>query len=163
MDVKRNKNELLVNLEEETRLVETIAVYKERIQESDFTTLLFGKHLFDSAGNYDRGVHKDRPLHLDINIVLHGSGLIGLFLLLMFYATIFLQYLRLKIELGIPHEKLITGCFLGIYFSHLFLLLSGGMLSVTFNLISYLYMGAILGLYQRRRSEIGMEQYEMAN
>jgi hypothetical protein len=35
--------------------------------------------------------------------------------------------------------------------SHLFVLLSGGISVMSFNLISYLYMGAILGLFRSAR------------
>jgi hypothetical protein len=54
----------------------------------------------------------------------------------------------------LPNEKLLHAAFLGIYFAHLFLLFSGGMLSVTFNIISMMYMGAILGLFRNKRQEL---------
>jgi hypothetical protein len=146
-----NDNEVTENLRGETRVEETIAVWNERIMNPDLKIMLFGQHLFDSAGKYDDGIHKDRPLHLDLNILLHGAGLIGLVLLMLFYGKIFYTYMLLKTRLNLPQERLITGAFMGIFLSHIFLLFSGGMLNVTFNLISYLYMGAILGLYSNTR------------
>ena len=146
--------EMTANLQEETRWVETVAVYNERIMNPDLRILLFGQHLFDSPGNYDNGIHGARPLHLDLNLMLHGAGLIGLILLILFYAHILHKYFLLKIKLGLPNEKLIHATFLGMYFSHIFLLFSGGMLSITFNIISMMYMGAILGLFANKRREL---------
>lgn len=152
--VQARTGEMTANLQEETRWIETVAVYRERIMNPDLKVLLFGQHLFDSNGNYDNGIHGTRPLHLDLNLMLHGAGLVGLILLVLFYAYIFYKYLTLKIRLDLPNEKLIHAAFLGIYFAHLFLLFSGGMLSVTFNIISMMYMGAILGLFRSKRQEL---------
>jgi hypothetical protein len=114
---------------------------------------LFGQHLFDSPGNYDHGIHKNRPLHLDLNVLLHGAGIIGLFLLIAIYAEIIVKYFYFKVKLHVPNEKLLISAFLGIYLSHLFLLFSGGLLQVTFNMISFLYMGCILGLFRKVKKE----------
>ena len=40
-----------------------------------------------------------------------------------------------------------------MFFSHLFLLLSGGMLTVTFNVTSFMYMGAIMGLFKMAEAQ----------
>ncbi len=136
------------NLQGETRLVETVAVYHERIMNPDLKIFLFGQHLFDSPGNYDYGIHKGRPLHLDLNVMLHGAGIIGFGLIALFYVEIFTKYLAFKRKLELEQERLLIGCFLGMFFSHVFLLLSGGMLTVTFNVTSFLYMGAIMGLFK---------------
>jgi hypothetical protein len=146
--------EMTANLQEETRWVESVAVFNERILNPDLRVLLFGEHLFDSSGNYDNGIHGLRPLHLDLNLMLHGAGLVGLILFVLFYAHILHKYYSLKIKLDLPNEKLLHASFLGMYFAHIFLLFSGGMLSITFNLISMMYMGAILGLFRSRRNEL---------
>lgn len=143
-----NEEGVADNLQEETRLVETIAVYHERIMNPDITIFLFGQHLFDSPGNYDYGIHKGRPLHLDLNVMLHGAGIIGFGLLILFYVEIITKYIQLKVKLNLEQERLLIGCFLGMFFAHLFLLFSGGMLTITFNIISFLYMGAIMGLFK---------------
>jgi hypothetical protein len=143
-----NDRKVSENLQEETRFAETIAVYNERILNPDLRVLLFGQYLFDSGGKYAGGVHKDRPLHLDTNVILHGSGLVGLILYLLSYLQIFMKYSVLKTRLDTRIDKNLTAAFLGIYLSLLFLLISGGMTTITFNLIAFLYMGAILGLYR---------------
>lgn len=136
------------NLQEETRLEESRAVYNERIRNPDPIIFFFGQHLFDSSGNYDGGIHGIRPLHLDTNIVLHGAGLVGLILFLLVYVWLFHKFLVLKTQLDIPNNKNLTGVFISMFLSHLFLMISGGMVTVTFNMISSLYMGGILGLYR---------------
>jgi len=136
------------NLQEETRLEESIAVYNERIRNPDPLVFFFGKHLFNSSGNYDGGIHGIRPLHLDTNIVLHGAGLVGLVIFLSIYARLFYKYVVLKTRLDLPNDKNFTGVFISMFLSHLFLMISGGMVTITFNMISSLYMGGILGLYR---------------
>jgi hypothetical protein len=143
-----NEKGVAENLQEETRLAETIAVYEERILTPEVTIFLFGDHLFDSSGNYAGGVHGQRPLHLDVNIILHGAGMIGLILFLMIYVQLFTKFATLKTTLNLPNEKNFTAAFIAMFLSHLFLLISGGMITMTFNMISSLYMGGILGLYR---------------
>jgi hypothetical protein len=139
------------NLEEETRLEETRAVYRERIQNPDPIVFFFGQHLFDSPGNYDGGIHGIRPLHLDTNIVLHGSGIIGLLIFVSIYMRLFHKFLVTKTRLPSAIDTNLAGVFMSMFLSHLFLIISGGMVTVTFNMISSLYMGGILGLYRSAR------------
>jgi hypothetical protein len=145
-----NEKSVGQNLQEETRLAETIAVYEERILTPDVLVFLFGDHLFDSAGNYAGGIHGPRPLHLDVNIILHGAGMIGLILFLAIYVQLFAKYETLKTRLNLPNEKNMTAAFMAMFLSHIFLLISGGMITMTFNMISSIYMGGILGLYRSK-------------
>ena len=54
----------------------------------------FGYELFNSAGNYGKGVLADRSLHGDIPNIWHSSGLIGVSLYLLMVGTAFLQAFR---------------------------------------------------------------------
>lgn len=141
------------NLQEETRLEESIAVYEERIKNPNPAIFFFGDHLFDSSGNYDGGIHGIRPLHLDTNIVLHGSGMVGLLLFIFIYIRLFHKFVVTKTRLSIPNEHNLAGVFFSMFLSHLFLIISGGMVTITFNMISSLYMGGILGLYRSAHKE----------
>lgn len=151
------------DIEEETRYEETVAVWNERILNPDIRVLLFGDHLFDSKGNYDNGIHKERPIHLDLNIVLHGSGIVGLTIFILFYVVIYQKFLFYRVKGCVENEKLMAGAFMGIYWSHIFILFSGGFFTITFNLISYLYMGAILGVYKRAKENRIVQQDEAQN
>jgi hypothetical protein len=141
----------LVRVEDEMRWIETLAVWTDRIGGHDFGKLMMGEYLFDSVGRYSRYVDRDRPLHLDFNILLHGAGLIGLTLWILFYFRLLHQFLRQKVPLGIPQEKMLITTYFAILVAHVFLVFSGGMLTLTFNLISFLYLGAILGLFRHQR------------
>ena len=142
-----NDRAVTENLEGEIRYAETIAVINERLLNPDLRVVLFGEHLFDSAGNYAGGIYKDRPLHLDTNVILHGAGVVGLLLLISFYGTLYASYYSLRIRIQQSEFRNLIATFLGMYLSHLFILLSGGMSSVTFNMITSLYMGSILGYF----------------
>ncbi|MFM9075393.1 MAG: hypothetical protein ACKORJ_07500 [Bacteroidota bacterium] len=149
----------LVRVEDEMRWIETLAVWSERIGGHDFGKLMMGDHLFDSVGRYSRYVDRDRPLHLDFNILLHGSGLIGLTLWVLFYFRLLHQFLQQRVPLGIPQEKMLITTYFAILVAHVFLVFSGGMLTLTFNLISFLYLGAILGLFRHQHES--NDQIEM--
>jgi hypothetical protein len=147
-----NEKGTVENLQEETRLAETIAVYEERILNPDVRIFLFGDHLFSSAGNYAGGIHGPRPLHLDVNIIMHGSGVVGLIIFLLIYVRLYSKYNAIKTRVPLPNEKNMIGAFMAMFLSHMFLLISGGMITMTFNLISALYMGGIMGLYRSARA-----------
>ena len=139
------------DLEEETRYEETLAVYGERIQSPNILVFLFGDHVFDSKGNYDNGIHKERPIHLDMNIVLHGTGVVGLTLLILYHIVLYRRFLQYRVKGIVENERLMAGAFMSMFWSHIFLLFSGGFFTITFNLISHLYMGSILGVYKRAK------------
>lgn len=54
----------------------------------------FGYELFNSAGNYGKGVLAERSLHGDIPNIWHSSGLIGVLMYLLMVGTAFLQAFR---------------------------------------------------------------------
>ena len=54
----------------------------------------FGYELFNSAGNYGKGVLAERSLHGDIPNIWHSSGLIGVMLYLLMVGTAFMQAFR---------------------------------------------------------------------
>lgn len=156
-----NNRSLIDNLTQETRYEETIAVYRERIINPDKRLFLFGAHLFNSPGHYDNGIHGARPLHLDLNVVLHGSGIIGLILFLCFYLLLFVKFQSLVTRVRFQENKLLVCMFLGMFFAHVFCWFSGGMETVTFNMISAIYMGGIMGYF--RELALTKNTYESEN
>jgi hypothetical protein len=135
-------------LQGEMRYFETIAVWKERLFNPDKKLMLFGEHLFDSKGRYANGILRNRNIHLDINIVLHGSGIIGLLLFLGYYVQLIYKYSVYRRGVNFDDNKPLIYAFNGLFISNIFLLFSGGMTVITFNMISALYMGAILGYFR---------------
>lgn len=133
------------DLKSETRFEETIAVWRERIHNRDPWIIFFGQDLFNSAGNYDQGVHGTRPLHLDINLILHGSGLIGLILFILFYSELVFTFFKWKARRKNPASRLTEATGGAIIASLIVLTFSGGMLAVTHQMIACLITGACLG------------------
>lgn len=80
-------------LEEEKRFIEYELLYKDMFVYHDYSPW-FGYELFNSWGNYGRGVLGDRSLHSDITNITHASGLIGLSLYLLLVFTAFRQAYR---------------------------------------------------------------------
>jgi len=67
---------------EEGRFIEYELVYSDIFIHKRYSPIT-GYELFNSSGNYGGGVHKLRSLHSDITVIIHGSGLLGLFLYLL--------------------------------------------------------------------------------
>jgi len=155
--------------ERETRFIEVAIVWNERIRTSDLDLQLFGDELFNSPWNYGGGLYRERPLHLDLTVMLHGSGIVGLLLFLLFHVDIFRRYLRLhwltrKIQFA--DRRHLSGVFLGLFLTILILFVSGSFQAFSFRLILFLYLGVILGVYHQnlqnlRRGRVGPRFKEM--
>jgi O-antigen ligase len=80
-------------LEEEKRFIEYELVYRDMFIYQDYSPW-FGFELFNSWGNYGRGVLVERSLHSDLTSIAHSSGLIGLALYILMVFTAFRQSYR---------------------------------------------------------------------
>jgi hypothetical protein len=80
-------------LAEEKRFFEYTIVYDDMFVYHAYSPW-FGYELFNSAGNYGRGIFGDRSLHGDIPSLLHSSGLIGVALYFLMISTAFWQAIR---------------------------------------------------------------------
>lgn len=80
-------------LEEEKRFIEYYLIYKDMFFYRDYSPW-FGYELFNSWGNYGRGILGDRSLHSDLTNMAHSTGLVGLLLYFLMVATAFLQSWR---------------------------------------------------------------------
>jgi O-antigen ligase len=90
-------------------------------------------------------------LHLDINVILHGSGLIGLVIFIFFFAEVLVLFLKIGFQPETTTDRIIWSTFLTFYLAMLFLIFSGGMTTVTHNMIGSIIMGATLGLMSSQR------------
>jgi len=72
----------------------------------------FGYELFNSGGNYGKGVLAERSLHGDIPNLLHSSGIIGVMLYIFMMGTAFLQAWRASTK----YQHKITYLFCGMSF-----------------------------------------------
>jgi hypothetical protein len=75
-------------LAEEKRFIEYSLLYDDMFVYRAYSPW-FGYELFNSGGNYGKGVLAERSLHGDIPNLLHSSGLVGLALYLLMTVTAF--------------------------------------------------------------------------
>src|SRR5690606_19079263 len=75
-------------LGEEKRFLEYELIYSDMFVYQDYSPWL-GYGLFDSGGNYGKGILGTRTLHADITSILHSFGFIGLTLYLLMFVTAF--------------------------------------------------------------------------
>ena len=81
------------DLAEEKRMFEYSLLYDDMFVYHAYSPW-FGYELFNSAGNYGKGVLADRSLHGDIPNIWHSSGLLGVAMYLLMIGTAFLQAWR---------------------------------------------------------------------
>jgi hypothetical protein len=81
------------DLAEEKRFIEYSLLYDDMFVYHAYSPW-FGYELFNSGGNYGRGILAERSLHGDIPNLLHSSGLVGVMLYLLMTGAAFWKALR---------------------------------------------------------------------
>jgi hypothetical protein len=150
-EIRKNKFTLDV-LNEEKRYIETKYVWQECLSFENIGKSFFGLEAFYSVGNYLDGYWEQRPVHVDYNLVLNTTGILGLFLYIMMYIQIFKKYKRSykrsKDNISFKlNENILKPLFFVLFFTSLFTSLSGQMIAITFRSIIFLYIGAILRVF----------------
>ena len=136
------------SLDQEYRYKEAFIVVSETF--SDLKTGLFGKEIFNSSGNYNQGKWGTRPIHIDYDLILHGSGIIGLILYLMIFADIFFKYVRYASS--VPNDLYMNelkSLFKILLILILLISFNGGMLQLSYRATIFLYLGALLGIFHK--------------
>jgi hypothetical protein len=142
---------------ESGRLIETFLVINE-INEHSISQALFGADLFSSHTyfknnrNYFLILGRGRQLHVDYNIILHGAGIIGMFLYILIYLNLFMEGIKKKKRNTYLHREM-KAVFWSIYTVTLIMSLSGSISSIGFRSVAFLYMGTILGTLNNRENE----------
>jgi len=139
--------------ETEGRYLENKLVIEDIFFSGNMSWLLFGHEVLNSPGNYGHGAWGDRQLHNDYAQVLNGSGVIGLSLYLLMNISIFTYYHKLKkrvILLGLytKREKVLNMVFWSFFLAYFALGLSGSITSIIYNVIRFVFLGAIIGVYK---------------
>lgn len=83
-------------LEEEKRFLEYEVLYEDMFVYEDYSPW-FGFGLFDSAGNYGKGIFDQRTLHSDLTNMAHSTGLLGVLLYLLMVFTSFWSSYRASV------------------------------------------------------------------
>lgn len=138
-----------VEITEESRFGETAAVYLDFL-EVNLTQKLFGAELFNSEEYfaYDPEFFYvfggRRPLHIDYNIILHGSGLIGLLLYIILHFKILMKIVNSKVT--DDDSKEIKAILYSLFFILILFPLSGSIAGIGFRSILFLLFGSFLSI-----------------
>jgi hypothetical protein len=149
----------------EGRFTENTLVINDIFYSGNTMWLLFGHDVLNSPGNYGGGAFGSRQLHNDYAQVLNGSGLTGLCLYLLMNISILIFYLRLKrriLLLGLfgGREKLLNVIFWAFFLAYFALGISGSISSLVYNVIRFMFLGAIIGVFKNIPYLAGQEVRE---
>ena len=153
-------------IQNENRYKETFYVFEE-IENSNIVNILFGNEAFNSKVVMKKHFGRERQLHVDYNILLHGTGIIGI--ILYFFIFYFLYKNAIKIKRKSKHLKdLNYKLLIGENFALLFSLIvlsfimsfSGGVQFTSYRVILFLTMGFYLGQMMRFRDEKALDLAE---
>ena len=122
-------------LTSEARYLETIAIWDAILSFENPAKSLFGLEAFHSMGGYGAGRFRGRQAHVDYNLILVTNGLVGLFLYLNIYFTIYRYYMKKTIKGKISNshhnqsnknkEKIFIAVFWALFLTSMFTSLGG--------------------------------------
>lgn len=138
-------------IEKEGRFLESFLVWGDILRFSDNNFSLFGMELFNSAGKY--GIDSaTRQLHVDYNIIAHGSGLVGIVLYLLLLLRIFILFNKTRIKQYHDNfSQLIWTIGISLLITSTIISFSSGLLAVTYRLSLFAVLGAIHGVLSYNR------------
>lgn len=114
-------------------------------QELNIKRILIGEEIFNTINlrEFIVGNGKGRPLHIDFNILLHGSGLIGLLWYLYFHLRIWRSHRRVGSMLpGKAYQKY-SAAFIGLMAAHLVISMSNQFFVLTSLATIFLLLGGL--------------------
>lgn len=135
-------------LTEESRFQESIFVWEETLSFRKPIKSIFGLEGFNSVGNYAQGSFGERNLHIDYNLIVNTIGLIGLLIYFKMHIAIYKVFKNFRVAkplLEPTYFKLLRGTFYALLLTSLITSLGGQMYAITFRLIIFIFLGAILG------------------
>jgi hypothetical protein len=140
------------NFEEEGRYQETFVVLDEIVYSGNPALLFFGKEVFNSPGNYANGRYGRRMIHNDYNVILHGSGVVGLILFVIWPIPLFIFYRKIKdyAKFNFEDKKLfdyMSVTFVSFLIMGYIISISGGVNAILFNSIRMAVLGAVLRIF----------------
>lgn len=146
------------SLENENRFKETVYIINE-IENANIINLFFGREAFNSKTVLKKYFGKERQLHIDYNIILHGTGIIGIILYFTIFLTLIFWSRNLKKETStfsfssratlISNENHAT--ILSLILLSLVMSFSGGLQFSSYRIILFLYIGYFLGQSEKLR------------
>ena len=144
---KREKKFQRGSMEKEGRVKELLYIYEEIIEKGDLPKMLFGKETFNIVGTYANGKFGNRQIHEDYGMLLHSTGIVGLFWYLGFQVFLLvLPYLRRFNFLFIHNQdnRLLLASYTSLIIIH-FVSMTSGVIRMPFSeIIYYMFLGLIL-------------------
>lgn len=138
------------DIEEELRYKETIIVYDESFgNQVSWLKTLFGKDVWATPGSYGDGIYGERPLHVDYNKLIHSTGIIGTFLYLMIFVSVFYNFINYLKRVSNQSDKFLNDLktlFIIFFLLNLLLMTTGHIYSVGYRSIIMIYLGGITGI-----------------
>lgn len=132
-------------VETEYRYLESIYVWEKTLSFENISKSLFGLEAFNSRGNYGTGnLFGDRFLHVDYNIIVNTTGLVGLLFYFYLFYYIFQRYKERKGFIDNKYREL----FLVIFLTQFLASIGGQMLAVTFGSIKFIFMAIALNKFK---------------
>ncbi len=131
-------------IETEYRYLESIVVWEKILSFNNVPESLLGLEAFNSRFNYDTSIFGDRPLHIDYNLIVNTTGIIGLIFYLYIFFYIYQRYRERSIFLEYKYREL----FLVIFIAQFLASIGGQMLSVTYGSIKFIFLAIALKKYE---------------
>ena len=147
------KNEI----QNENRYKETFYVIEE-LSNSDFFSVLFGNEAFNSSKVMKKYFGRGRMLHVDYNILLHGTGIVGL----IFYLYLFYMFYRISLSIKKGAKRMSDSRYMnlvsenhalivGLISLSLVMSISGGIQFVSYRVILLFIFGFYIGEMMKLR------------
>jgi hypothetical protein len=129
-------------LEDEARRVETREVF-QAFKDGSLSHKIFGSQLFNSQEFFNT----DRALHIDYNIILNGSGIIGLSIYLILYILLILDNRKgYRFNKKEKYFRNLNAVFWSLLAASLIISISGSIHAFTFRSMLFFYLGALTRL-----------------
>jgi len=139
----------------ENRFKETVYVIEE-LGKSNIVQVVFGKEAFNSGVVMTKYFGRPRQLHIDYNLILLGTGVLGLMLFMFLYKLLYTTSKKLRVKslimdneiknFVIENYALILACItLSLVMS-----ISGGLQFVSYRVMLFLIIGCSIGEMQRK-------------
>lgn len=125
-------------LEDEMRYRETFYVTSD-LGKSSAAVVMFGKEAFNSP-NYFRSLMYGRQLHVDYNVLLHGGGVVGLWLFLSVFGWLAIALWRVKPSTHVGER--LRACALALIAASVVISLSGSLAVQSYWSALAFYVGA---------------------
>jgi hypothetical protein len=129
-------------LEEDARRIETMEVL-QAFKQGNISHKLIGSQLFNSQAFFNT----ERPLHIDYNVILNGSGIIGLIIYVLMYVFLILDNRKgFRFNKKDFFYRNLNAVFWALIAASLIISISGSIHAFTFRSMLFFYLGALIRL-----------------